>query len=109
MQLFLVLAVFALIVLAFAGANLYNGIRLEKARKVEQERLLPPGISLQEFAKTAPFQYQKVSEGYKVWQKEKSIEEFAHLAATEEEAMQYILFATTELERKNAAGLDISG
>lgn len=96
-----VFVVFALLVLAFAAANLVNSLRMEKIRKRKVRQLLPPGTSLEEFVRTAPFEYAKVPGGYKVWEKHKSIEEYALLAATEEEAQEYIVLATFTLKQNH--------
>lgn len=98
-----VFVVFALLVLAFAAANLVNGLRLEKTRRLKVQQLLPPGVSLEEFVRAAPFEYAKSPEGYKVWEKHKSVDEYALLAATEEEAQEYIVLATFTLRQNQQA------
>lgn len=94
-----VFVVFAALVLAFALTNLLYGLWLERLRQQKVRESLPSGVTLEQFVQTAPFEYAKVPGGYKVWEKHKSIEEYAHLAASEDEAKEYIVLATLTLQK----------
>jgi len=100
MSVLAVFLVFVVLVLVFALANLLYGLWLEHIRKQKVREALSSGISLEEFIQTAPFEYARVQGGYKVWEKHKSSEEYAHLAATEEEAREYIVLATITLRKQ---------
>ena len=90
-----VLLVFLLLLLAFGTVNYLLGRKRHAAFEAWLKEHLPPGVSLEAFLRTAPYDYRQLVDrrAFGIWDKRKQDNTPVNVVKTEEEAQAWIVAA----------------